>query len=212
MTLVTIDVSREVAASYVSPGQYVEVRTSGETGYFVLAGALGARPWELVMRAGGGVSDVLLAAPVGVDVEVSLAIGEGFPMDEARGRPVVIALSGTGIAAGRPIVRRRVVDGDAAITQVYVGARTEAELALREDLAAWREAGVPVVVCLSQGDQPSGEERARGYVQDVIRARTPPGGWRKSHVFAVGVASMVDALRALAPDLGLPPERVLTNH
>jgi NAD(P)H-flavin reductase len=211
MSLVTLDVSREVAATYVSPGQYVEVRMGGETGYFVLAGAPGVGPWELVMKSGGGVSDVLLAASGGVDLEVTAAIGDGFPMDEARGHSLVIALNGTGIAAGRPLVRGRIVDGDAAITQVYVGARTGAEMALSADIAAWRAAGVSAVVCLSQGDG-DGEGLARGYVQDVIRARTPPGGWSNGHVFAVGATSMVDALRALAPELGLPRERVLTNH
>ncbi|HEX3343111.1 MAG TPA: hypothetical protein VHS09_01010, partial [Polyangiaceae bacterium] len=122
-------------------------------------------------------------------------------------------LSGTGVAAARPLVRRRISDGDAACTQVWLGVRTHAELPLAVDIAEWREAGVPVVVCLSQpGDAPEGELFAKGYVQDVMAARMSAGSLADAHVFAVGVASMIDAVRALAPRLGLSPERVHTNH
>jgi NAD(P)H-flavin reductase len=213
MTLVVLEPAPGLAPSYTSPGQYVEVRARDATGYFVLAGTPGALPWELVMRAGGGVSDVLLAAPLGLDVEVTAAIGDGFPTVEARGRPVVIALSGTGVAAGRPLVRRRIADGDASLTQVWIGVRTHAELPLATDIEAWRAAGVPVVVCLSQpGDAPVGELYSHGYVQDVMAARIPAGSLTDARIFAVGVGSMVDALRTLAPRLGLPPDLVHTNH
>jgi len=213
MTQITLEPAAGIAPSYTSPGQYVEVRARGETGYFVLAGVPGELPWELVMRAGGGVSDVLLPAPVGLDVEVTAAIGDGFPMDEARGRLLVVALSGTGVAAGRPIVRHRIADGDASRTQVWLGVRTYAELPLAADIEAWRVAGVPVVVCVSQpGDAAAGGLFSRGYVQDVMAARIPAGSLADARVFAVGVASMVDALRGLAPRLGLAPERVHTNH
>jgi NAD(P)H-flavin reductase len=217
MTLVTIDPGSEIARAYTSPGQYVEVRIDGETGYFVLAGRPRARPWTLVMKAGGGASDVLLVAPLGRAIEVTSAIGDGFPMGALRGRPLVLALSGTGIAAGPPVVAQRIEDGDAGQTEVYVGAKTLAELALEDDVRTWRVAGVSVVICLSQDEVslPDGRSMcsfAHGYVQDVISQRVAPGAWKDVHVFAVGVASMIDALRALSPALGLTKDRVLTNH
>ena len=222
MTIVRVVPPADIAGTYTTPGQYVEVRIDGETGYFVLAGPPGANPWELVMRSGGGASDVLLAAHPGRALEITPALGDGFPMDAARGRDVVIALSGTGIAAGRPLVGRRVADGDAARTQVFVGTRTRGELALAGDIDAWTSAGITVVICLSQGtpgdpgepgEDPRSDRRvALGYVQDVVRARVAPGAWAHVHVFAVGLGSMIEALRSLAPELGLPSERVLTNH
>jgi NAD(P)H-flavin reductase len=213
MTRVVLEPTPDVAPSFTSPGQYVEVRAQGETGYFVLAGIPGELPWELFMRSGGGVSDVLLPAPLGLDVEVTAAIGDGFPMDAVRGRRLVIALSGTGVAAGRPLVRHRIGEGDAPRTHVWLGVRTLAELPLAADIDGWRAAGVPVVVCLSQpGAAPAGEHFAQGYVQDVMAARIPAGSLADARVFAVGVASMVEALRALAPRLGLTSENVHTNH
>jgi NAD(P)H-flavin reductase len=213
MTLVTVDPAPDVVASYVSPGQYIHARVGGETGYFVLAGAPGRSPWELVMRAGGGVSDVLLSAEIGIALEVTPALGDGFPWAEVHGRPLVIALSGTGVAAGRPLVRRRIDDGDATRTQLFVGVRSRAELPLAGDVEAWKRAGASVTICLSNPDEPIvGEGYARGYVQDVLRARGSSSVSPEAHVFAVGVLTMVDALKALAPSLGIPPERVWTNH
>jgi NAD(P)H-flavin reductase len=213
MTRVTIDPAQELVGSYSSPGQYIHARVGGETGYFVLAGAPGASPWELVMRAGGGVSDVLLAAEPGLALEVTPALGDGFPWNDVHGRAVVVALSGTGVAAGRPLVRRRIADGDAAKTQVYLGVRNAAELPLADEVEAWRRAGVSVTICVSQAGEAAGEERfARGYVQDVLRARAVPGAFADAHIFAVGLSTMVDALRAMAPELGMPAERIRTNH
>jgi NAD(P)H-flavin reductase len=216
MALLEIDVAPDVAATYGSPGQYTEVRAGGETGYFVLASEPFESRWHLVMRAGGGASEVLLQMPVGDRLEVTGAIGPGFPMTAARGRPVIVVLSGTGVAAGRPLLGRRVADGDAARTEVLLGARTRSEVAMEGDLDRWDRAGVRVVVCLSQDDAVAeGTRYVRGYVQDVLRARTtgtarPPSG--APLIFAVGMPSMVEALRKLAPALGIKSEDVLTNH
>jgi NAD(P)H-flavin reductase len=231
LSLLTLELEPDVASTYAAPGQYVEVRAGGETGYFVLANEPGAPAWELIMRAGGGASDLLLAMVPGTPVEVTRAIGDGFPMDKARGRALLIALSGTGVAAARPLLRRRIADGDAALTRLLVGIRTRGELPLERDLSGWAAAGVGVLVCLSQADadadavDPAGAAAGadgrddsddarfvRGYVQDVLRVRPesrPPAG---AHIFAVGVASMVDALRELAPAMGIAREHVHTNH
>jgi NAD(P)H-flavin reductase len=219
MTRVTVDPGEAVAATYGAPGQYVEVRTRGETGYFVLAGPPGAAPWELVMRPGGGASDVLLGDAPDADVEITAAIGEGFPVGELRGHPVVLALGGTGIAAGPPLVARRIADGDATRTRVFVGVRAADELPLLAELVAWRDAGVEVLVCAWQGDAdaaaaswaPAGGGTVfRGYVQEAVAALVAPGSVRA--VLAVGVGPMIEALRGHAPTLGIAPEHVLTNH
>jgi NAD(P)H-flavin reductase len=225
LTRVTVEPEPSLLASHRHPGQYVEMRVHGETGFFVLSNEPGSAAWQLVMRAGGGASDVVLAIPVGSSLELTGALGEGFPMDAAAGHPLVVALNGTGVAAAPPIVRRRVRDGDARITRVYLGVRARDEVPIEPELRAWGESGVDVVVCLSQPAQnpPPGASTegagksqgvafASGYVQDVVRDRVAPGSLAGGRIFAVGSSSMIDALRARVSELGLHEARIHTNY
>lgn len=191
LTRIVLAPANGALASHGVPGQYVEVRADGQTGYFVLSNEPGASPWELVMRAGGGASDVLLVTPVPRTVEVSSAIGSGFPMSDMRGRELLIALGGTGIAAGPPVVRRRIRDGDAPRTRVWIGARADG-LPLAGEVEAWQGAGVNVNVV------------DRGFVDQAMRTHIAAAGG--ASIFAVGAEAMVAALRSLAPG------RVHTNH
>jgi len=209
----TLAAARDVLVTHASPGQYVEVRADQETGFFVLSSEPGAPAWQLVMRAGGGASDVLLAAAAGKALEVTSALGAGFPMTEARGHPLIVVLGGSGIAAGPSLVRQRVLEGDAVRTRVFVGARTREEFGMRPVVEAWCHAGVEVLLCLSNDDGAfEGFPSAQGYVQDVLRARAGNLDLTGGYIFAVGADSMVDALRRVAPALGLEPQRVRTNH
>jgi NAD(P)H-flavin reductase len=221
LTRVTVDPEPALLGSHGHPGQYVEMRVQGETGFFVLSSEPGASAWELVMRAGGGASDVVLAIAVGSPLELTAALGHGFPLDAVVGRPLVVALNGTGVAAAPPIVRRRVRDGDAALTTVFVGVRARDEVPLEPELRVWRQSGVDVVVCLSQPSpggpvdverRPADVAFVPGYVQDVIRDRVAHGSLAEGRLFAVGSSSMVEALRAYALELGLDGGRIHTNY
>ncbi len=85
MTLFALDVPTVLRESYVRPGQYAHLTLTSEDGFFVLGSRERRSPWEIVLRRGGGVADLLLAAPIGLEVTASEALGAGFPMDDARG-------------------------------------------------------------------------------------------------------------------------------
>jgi NAD(P)H-flavin reductase len=213
LTHMTLSTESSVVSSYQSPGQYVEVRADGQTGFFVLANEPGARKWDVILRSGGGASDVLLTLRPGASLEVTDAIGVGFPMREAREHPLIVALGGSGIAAGPPIVTRRIADGDAGRTRVLVGIRTATELPMRDDLEAWMRSGVDLLVCLSKDDGSIDKiPYEHGYVQDVLLARVPKPIASDCRVFVVGTGSMVDALKRIASELGIAPDHVQTNH
>jgi NAD(P)H-flavin reductase len=231
LTRVIIEPHPEVAHTYTRPGQYVEMHIGGEEGFFVVSSDPGVLPWELVMRSGGGASDVVLASEVGSPLELSGALGNGFALDAARGEALAVVVGGTGVAAGPPVVRRRILHGDARRTAAFVGVRHVSELPLEPELRSWARAGVQVVVCTAQpeedalpaanpgrGERPEGPEDAgvlafvRGYVQDVLPGHLPAGWLAGGRIFAVGSAPMVDALRAVAPSVGLDRSRVETNY
>ena len=206
---VRLAVSADVAASHTRHGQYVELRHGETKGHFVLASAPGDAPWDLVVKRGGALADLLCDLPPGTAVVTSLAQGPGFPFDEARGRPLVLFATGSGIAAMLSTLRARIATGDAPRTYLLYGVRERRDVALEAELESIRKAGIDVAVCLSR-EHTQEEGFYKGYVQTVATARcwALAGGF----AFAAGVREMVAALRAAAPTLGLRPEDVRLNH
>jgi NAD(P)H-flavin reductase len=201
-----------VSTTYRVPGQYVSIVACGEESYFVLAGAVGDTTWRLLVKGGGAVADMILAAPIGTRLQITGALGRGFPVEEAAGQRLVIAVAGTGIAAALPLATRRLADSDATRTHLYLGLRRASELPFAAEVDAWRAAKMAVTLCVSR-ESATDAWTERGYVQDVARKHLmheaePP----RCLLFAVGPAPMVDAMRALAKSLGIPESDVRTNY
>lgn len=199
----SLDVGATSARAYVAPGQYVELRTDRGKGFFVLAGAVGVAPWELLVRNAGDAADVLVSAPLGTELDVSEPLGVGFPVDRARARHLVVATVGSALAIARPLLRIRGRQGRIAATHVYVGARAPAEVPLPDEVDAWAAAGAEVVLCLSRSelDHDAGRfpaaRRAAGYVQDVVAADVAGGRIPQAIVFAAGPEAMLAEMRGL---------------
>lgn len=211
LTLVGVEVDASLARGYAAPGQYIELRTERGNGYFVLAGALGVSPFELLVRNAGDAADVLVNSPLGAPLEVSAPLGDGFPADRATGRDLVVAVVGSALAVARPLVARRIDEHAAARTHVYVGARSAGDVPLPEEVEAWAAAGVEVVLCLSRAELEHDRmllpfaRREAGYVQDVVARDVKAGSPRLAGalVFAAGPAPMLTAMRDLPGSL--PP-------
>jgi len=210
---VSLEPPAGLVGSYRHPGQYVVVEAGGKTSYFVLAGDPGEAVWELLMRPGGGAADAALRAPLGHGLQVSAALGAGFPMDEAKGQELIVVVTGSGIAAGRPVVRARVRDGEAGATELLLGVRTAADVPIEAELEGWSASGVRLTVCLSRQDASTEKAGyASGYVQDVARRHARETPKTRRMIFAAGVKPMIDAVRLLARDLGVHESDVRTNY
>src|SRR4051812_39474481 len=98
LALVALTVEPDLAASYVAPGQYVEVKSAAGAGFFALAGDVGAPTWELLVRNSGDAADALLTASEGAAIDVSMALGTGFPMTRAKHGPLVVAVTGSALS------------------------------------------------------------------------------------------------------------------
>lgn len=218
---VRLVVDEAVAATHTRHGQYVEVRHGGPgadssestlaaniRGYFAIASAPGERTWDLLVRDSGSMAERLRTLPLGSKVEVSAARGPGFPVESAHERPLMLAATGSGIAAVLSTIGARIEDGDAHHTYLLYGVRERTDIALASELEAMRGAGVDVAVCLSREhvDEPG---FYRGYVQDVASRRhwSVAGGM----IFAAGNDAMVEGMRKATAELGLRPEDVRLN-
>ncbi len=213
--LVTITPSHALAQRYTAPGQYVEIRTDAGSGYFVLAGEVGAPSWELLVRNNGEASAVLATAPEGTVLAVQGPLGKGFPLEHANGRALIVAVAGSALAISRPILRERVARRNAALTSVYIGIRSVRDVPLLPEVAGWGHAGVRLVLCLSreEPDDPAvlpEASRAPGYVQRVLAREIQDGRVAGDIVFVAGPSKMIDDVRALRASLS-PTLEVFAN-
>lgn len=214
LELVTFDVDHETAGGYVMPGQYVEVKTPGAKGYFVLASDPGAPQWQLLIRNAGGAAAEILGAPIGSAFELSKALGKGFPLAAAGRRELVVGVVASALGAARPSLRYRVSGSIAARTRVLLGVRRPADVPLMDEVDGWRSGGVQVILCVSSdmddADVLPGVVRERGYVQTVLeRTLTSARIAHDALVVAAGPKAMLEEVRGLTKRF--PSLEVVTN-
>lgn len=210
---VRLDLGTELARHHQRPGQVLKVRTPPGEGYYALASApsLAGRA-EILVKRGTPVADaaVALAAP-GRLLEVSTPFGNGFTVEEARGRDVLLFAAGSGIAAIRALVQHVLANRrDFGRVTLFYGQRRGADFAYVREHLDWERGGVRVVLC------PSNEDEAwigvRGRVQEVARSLAFGGSSPAGAVaFVCGMRPMVEDVRATLARAGVPPERVHVN-
>lgn len=224
--LVSLDVGADVARAYTTPGQYVEVKTARGKGYFVLANEVGEAPWQLLVKNAGDAADALVTLPLGSAIEVVGPLGAGFSTSRMESRHVAIAVVGSALGVSRPVLGRRIRDGAATTTHLFLGVRAPTDVPILREVERWTAQGVRVVLCLSRSEldhHPEVVPRARrvaGYVQNALvqaleSGEVPHG----TLVIAAGPDAMLAAMRALASGtspsegavLAAPSIEVLTN-
>ena len=154
-----LKVDAELAASHTLHAQYIELRhdfggaaasldadSTVPGGYFVLACAPHVARWVVGVKEAGAMAERLLQLPIGSVLVCSTAQGRGFPIDAAAGRPLVLAVTGSGIAAVLSVIGARVATRQAASTYLLYGVRERKDVALAPELEAMRAAGVQVAI------------------------------------------------------------------
>lgn len=202
-----------LARAHLRPGQVVKARTPAGEAFFALASAPdpGATA-DLLVKRGGKVGDTLIAmAQTERTIALTQPFGNGFPVEEAEGRDVLLFAAGSAIGPIRALVQHLMAHRNRydRVTLFY-GQRHGAEFAYRSEHLDWERRGVRVVLC------PSAEDDAwrgvRGRVQEVARSLAfggaPPG---EAVAFVAGMTAMVDEVRRTLATAGVPPERVHAN-
>ena len=203
----TLDVAPQVARSFHAPGQYHRVRLpSGEDATFAIASPPGAARFEYLLRASEGVAGGVTSLPVGSLVDVSLPDGPGFPLDQARGRNLVLVGTGTGFAPLRSVLLT-VMKERSSFGQVHgaYGVLTPAHLAFGAELAGWASAGLKIVPTVTT--TAAGWTGAVGQVQSLLDALPT----EDAIAFLCGQNEMVKEMTELLGQRGLPAERVFLN-
>lgn len=209
--LALADVPAEVLAAYKTPGQYVQIREGdGKPGFFAVACGPGRGTLEFLIKRGTPLADLLTAKRPGETLQIAAPAGKGYPLESARGHDLYLCGVGSGIAPLRAVVHAVLQDRDAfGAVKFYYGARKREDFPYADELSAWLARGVEVTRVCSQ-PEPGTWNSAVGRIQNVLRERRPmaaPGAC----VFACGMKPLVEDLKVLFPDLGVPADRVFQN-
>lgn len=116
---------------YVHPVGEVAISISGDC----------AEPRRLVhtVRSVGSVTRAMERLAAGSVVGVRGPYGRGWPLDEVRGRDVLVVAGGLGLAPLRSAILHVFAHrADYGQVTILFGARTPAQLLYRDDLARWR--------------------------------------------------------------------------
>ncbi|HEY2746293.1 MAG TPA: oxidoreductase [Polyangia bacterium] len=203
------------ASAHTRPGQVVKLHAAGhKAGYFAIANApRGDGAAELLLKRGTPLADaVIAAATTGALVDATAPFGDGFPVECAVGRDVLLFAAGSGITPIRSLLQylldHRDTHGRVAL---YYGQRSDRDFAYLGEHEGWRRAGVHLVLCASQASPTW--TGARGYVQTVARElRLHEISTENAVAFLCGMKSMIEAVRdELVVRFDLPAERTFVN-
>jgi anaerobic sulfite reductase subunit B len=123
------------------PGQFnmLSVPGRGEVAISISGDPAHGGEWVHTVRSLGLATQALAGAVPGTLVAVRGPYGRGWPVDQARGKDVVVVAGGVGLAPVRPLILELLRHRDRfGRLEVIYGARTPQDLLYASDLAAWR--------------------------------------------------------------------------
>jgi NAD(P)H-flavin reductase len=187
MRVIEIQASDLIAESYISAGQYVQIKKDGgKPGFYAMASPPDKRNIFTFLVKESEANAFLLDTKDGEKTEVSLAQGKGFQTTEYLEKykfdypvsNVLLMACGSGLAPiaaaiesgtlGLKLTNYNSLFERRAI--LYLGARTLEHLPFAAKFAAWEELGVTVIPVLSK---PSDNYDGRsGYIQDALAKDT----------------------------------------
>ncbi len=192
------------------PGQYVKVSVEGVgESFFAIASAPDPRghTFELLIKGGAPLADALMKLPEGAKVKLSAVQGKGFPLDNARGKNVLLFATGSGISPVRSLIETLRRDRPSyKHVRLYFGVRSPDAFAYADELDHWERDGIIVVRTVSQPGN-SGWEGLTGYVQSHVADER----LEDSVAFLCGQKAMVQGVTEALVRKGLAKERIFLN-
>ncbi|WP_237561431.1 2Fe-2S iron-sulfur cluster-binding protein [Frateuria defendens] len=190
------------------PGQYLDVLLAdGKRRPFSIANGPGPDGIiELHVRhvAGGGFTSwVAQSLREGDTLHIEAPLGTFVPREDSE-RPMLFMAGGTGFAPVKAIVEHFLALGTRRRIDVYWGARSAADLYLREQAGGWTRAAHDLHFhpVLSDPEQAAASGLREGFVHEALLEDWPDLSGHD--VYMSGPPAMIDAGRQLFAEAGLP--------
>jgi NAD(P)H-flavin reductase len=139
-TLSLTPAQRDVPIAF-APGQFNMIYVMGKGESAISISGDKAKPGTLVhtVRAVGKVTRAFCAMKAGDTLGVRGPFGTGWPVEEARGKDVLIVAGGIGLAPLRPAIYHILANrGDYQRVTLLYGARTPEDVLYMRELGKWR--------------------------------------------------------------------------
>ena len=140
------------------PGQFVEVSVMGVGEAPISVSSSPSRSngmFEVCVRNVGDVTSALHRLQPGATLGVRGPYGRGFPTEKFRGKDVLFAPGGLGLAPLRSLINQ-ILDERALFGRVIIlyGARTPSELLFKDELEEWgKRSDVELLLTVDRGDE-----------------------------------------------------------
>ena len=193
------------------PGQFIEVSIPGvgESTFAVSRLEPGARRFHVSVKRMGHVTKALHRSAAGETAFVRGPYGKPFPVEEWKGKDILIVGGGIGLAPLRPVVDHILANrADYGKLDIVFGARTPGDMIFREDLAAWgNDAGIKLVKTIDV--ECVDWDGCVGLLPNVVKQQ----GYRSDGSIAVvcGPPTMIRFTMAALKELGWPDAQVYTT-
>lgn len=187
MRIIEVEAPTSIAASYISAGQYVQIKKDGgKPGFYAMASPPDGRSVLTFLVKESESNAFFVAMKDGDNVEVSSAQGKGFQINEYLEKyktdfPVTnILLMATG--SGLAPIAAAIESGTLGLKDtkfnslferratLYVGARTPQHIPFASKFSEWEKMGVKVIPVISQPPAGSDWDGRTGYIQEALGA------------------------------------------
>ncbi|MCL4487795.1 MAG: FAD/NAD(P)-binding protein [Chloroflexi bacterium] len=154
--LFTLELPRGISLGH-KPGQFVELSVFGVGEAPISISSAPSRSngvFELCVRQAGNVTRALHTMKEGATVGVRGPFGTGFPLEQFRGKDLLFAPGGLGLAPARSVIQQ-VLDERRNYGRVIVlyGAKTPSELLFKQELQEWSQRkDLELLLTVDRGD------------------------------------------------------------
>lgn len=197
------------------PGQFVQLSVPGSGEIPISPADLPAKDGtlELCVRRVGQVTEHLHSAATGARLGIRGPFGTGFPIEEMRGRPVLLLAGGLGIAPLRSLLLHllRHSRDYGEITLMY-GAKQPKLMLFREELsalAAKKQLRLYLTVDFAPEDPTGNFACAVGLLPDLLKGFSFESD--RSYAAICGPPALYRCLTAELQEAGVHPDRILLS-
>ncbi len=195
------------------PGQFGQysVFGAGEAVFTIASSPTRRGYFECSFKLMGKVTTALRDVEVGQTIGFRGPYGNGFPMEQMKGRDLLIIGGGVGMAPLKGLIEFCLDNrGDFGHVTILNGARTVADLVYKEEMVNWsRQEGVTLIQTVDPGGETPEWTGKVGLIPTVLEQLAPAPDGKIAVV--CGPPIMIKFTLQVLDRLGFPPGRIVTT-